>query len=141
MSDLNTAIEQLMAAFRERVVGLKEAPVYPEPTASNFPFLVIFPNTGSNNWKLAGHRNDTHNLQIQLHVSLTNLPVDVKQAIGFVEQIPSAVKDAEDAGDLSAISLPMDMNYTFGAMKWASADTIGFTWTLPIRIEQIEQIG
>jgi len=137
MSDLNTAIEQLMAAFRKRVTGLKQAPDYPEPKANDFPFLVLFPFTGTQAWKMAGHRVDTHQLQLQLHISLTDLAFDVEQAIGFVEKIPDAVKDAETAGELSAIALPQDMTYTFGAMKWAETNTVGFTWTLPIKIEQI----
>lgn len=130
MADLLTAITQIQAAFRANVPGLKQVPDMPPEKASDYPFVVTFPNTGRHTWEMAGYRRDFHNLIIELHVARKDLPLDLRNAVLFAEKIPNALKTAERAGGLADISSFGVMNYTFGGMLWDDIETVGFRWTL-----------
>jgi hypothetical protein len=133
MAELNSAIEQIMAAIRKYTAPtVRHAPDYAPEDASAYPFVVCYPGTGTSTWEMYNARNDLHNLVIELHVQRKTLPTDIERVLQFCESIPAALKTAEKAGEMGAIDSFGTMTYVFGPMAWGSEDTntLGFRWVL-----------
>lgn len=128
MAELNSAIEQIQAAIRKYVAGVKHAPDYAPEKPEDFPFVVTYPGTGGSEWQMYNERTDTHNLVIEIHVQRKQLPTDIERVVLLYEPVAAALKTAEKAGELGAIDNFENLTYTFGPMAWASEEpnTLGF---------------
>lgn len=138
MGSLKGAVQEIQKAVRERVDGVRHAPQYPPEQPNDFPFVVVYPATGTIEWESRNHRIDRYDMIIELHVSRQDLPTEFAEAVSYAEAIPTALKDAEAAGDFTNIDTYGDMTLTFSAMAWGSAETVGFRWTwLQVTLHQV----
>ena len=105
------------------------APDYLEPKAAKFPFWAAFAGPGI--WGSESFRMTKGLLSIivELHISFTDLPSAVKDAMKYVEAYPKLILASGTMGGTVSARGDIDFSGLIG-MKYASINTIGFRWLI-----------
>ena len=129
---LQNAIEDVQGTIRA-LTGIAGAPNDPTDAPSGqWPVSVAFPRSG----QFSGGGNQQvqglHNIVVQLHYPRADLERAYAAIVPYVETIAEAVLDDPTLGSTATASGPL--TYTFGAMTWASVNTIGWQFELTVKI-------
>lgn len=133
---LRAAITQLQT--HALAAGASEAPIDPPEGNAGFPFSVCYPSTGTIRLEGANTRRDLHSLFLDFHLSRQNLPTDVEAAEVFLEAFPDLlINDPTLGGAVDTIRFDEGITYQFGNLSYGSLETIGFRFTIPVKIRSI----
>lgn len=134
---LQAAIYEIQAEMR-KVSGVKNAPNEPPESTDNFPFVATFPGTGEITAVAHGDKKGLHNVNIELHVTRKDLPIDMRKAIPFVELIADAILKARQAATFTEFDTFSGISYEFAAMAWGNVETLGYRFTInDLKIREI----
>jgi len=135
MATLREAISAIQA--HAITAGAQEAPTDPTESNVKFPFSVCYPSTGTIGGEAQAQRRDLVNLFLDYHVARQLLPQDVQTALTFYEAFPDLlINDPTLGGNVSALNMGRDngISFQFGQMEYAGIDTIGFRFTIPVKV-------
>jgi len=119
--------------------GAREAPTDPPEGNAGFPFSVCYPNSGVTHGESSLARRDLVELYLDVHLSRQNLPLNVQAALSFWEAFPDyLIEDPTLGGTVDTINLGKDggIRFIFGNMTYASVETIGFRFTIPVKLRR-----
>ena len=115
----------------EAISGVSAAPTSPPEETSNFPFAVVKPATGEFQI-LGGFTTDFHQVWVEIHVSRADFSLGYKDDYAVESFIAKLTADAEMGGN--GLLEPGNPTVEFGEMQFAGIDTIGFRYTVPVKI-------
>ena len=116
------------------LTGIRAAPHEPPESLNVYPFCVAYAGSGSWEYGPMGDKKGIQNIVLELHVARKDLARDIAAAMAYCESIPNAIMaDPTLGGTVNTISGPIV--YTFGALSWAGTDTLGFRWTIPVKLQ------
>jgi hypothetical protein len=130
-----TALQTLVAA----VTGIKAAPASPPDAPSGqWPLSIAFPSAGrfegGGNVQLAGY----HTIVVQIHYTRADLARAYATIAPYLETVVAAIAASPTlSSTVTAIAGPV--LYSFGAMTFASVDTIGWQFDVPVKIRYTEK--
>jgi len=134
------SLREAIAAIQAHAItaGAREAPVDPPESNVGFPFAVCYPNSGLVKGLRVSARVDTVDLFLDVHLSRQNLPLNVQAALSFWEKFPDLIiEDNILGGTVENIDLMnAGMKFVFGNMSYAGIDTIGFRFTIQVKIRR-----
>lgn len=134
MATLQQAIDRLQELVGA-IDGIREAPDEPPENIAVFPFAVAYASGGrwesvSSGWAIA-----YHTITLELHVSRRDLPRDVQKAMAYSESVIVALyNDPTLDGTVELINEPIA--YTFGPLGWGNTETLGFSFSIPVKQKQ-----
>jgi hypothetical protein len=132
---LRAAITAIQA--HAHTAGAYETPVDPPEGNAGFPFAVCYPNSGTIRSETKGARRELDSLVLDYHLSRQNLPTDVQTAEAFLEAFPDLlINDPTLGGSVETIRFDEGVSYQFGSMTYAALDTIGFRFTIPVKLRR-----
>ena len=117
--------------------GAKQAPVDPPEGNAGFPFSVCYIGSSTILVEAQSQRRDIVVLNLDFHIARAHLPMDVQAALSFYESFPDLlVNDPLLAGTSSGITFGREagIGVAFGGMEYAGIETIGFRFTIPVKI-------
>ena len=126
---LQSAIYEIQAKMRE-VSGVKNAPNEPPETTDNFPFVATFPGTGEVGAVAHGDKRGLHNVNIELHVTRKDLPLDMRKAVPFVDLITDKLLSERQAAEFTEFDTFGSISYEFAPMAWGNVETLGYRFTI-----------
>jgi len=132
-------VRQAIAVLQTHAItaGAREAPTDPPEGNAGFPFSICYPDNGTIFGESSGARRDIINLVLDYHLSRQNLPLNVQAALSFLETFPSLlVGDPTLGATVDTIILDTGISFNFGKMEYGSLQTIGFRFTIPIKIRR-----
>lgn len=136
---LPDALEQLQKIVGG-ISGIRSAPDSPPERASAFPFVICFPSTGTYRTDSAYTSTDTaihgeHTLICQLHVARRDLPRAFDKALPYAELIKNVLfKQANIRFSGTIDTIIEEITYTFGGLEYAGVETLGYSFSIPIKI-------
>lgn len=108
------------------ISGVKFAPEYPPENASDFPFVVVYPDAFEGTINTPEDYKMLYDVRVELHIARKDLPTDVETLIPFAESGPKAI-----FGALVDNAYAFErMDGTFGVLAWQEQTTIGYVWTI-----------
>lgn len=110
------------------VSGVRAAPDYAPDMLGIYPFVVAYAKEGKWEPGVAGERIGEHSIEVEVHVSRGDLPVGVKAAVGYLEDMAQAILQKRRLG--GAAENVRQLRYAFGGMEWNGVETVGFRLTL-----------
>ena len=112
--------------------GMKAAPDAPPEGAGAFPFAVSYERTGTLAMRSAGFADDLATIWCEIHVSRQILPIAIGTAMAFRDPFLKAIiADPTLGGSVSTVNA---VRRTFGALKWADIDTIGYRFEVDVKV-------
>lgn len=126
---LQDAIYEIQASMRQ-VSGVKNAPNEPPENTANFPFVAAFPGNGTIYAEAHGQKRSLHNIDIELHVKRKDLPIDVRTATPFIDDIAGQILSDFQNSNYSAIDAMGIISYEFTPLSWGGTDTLGYRITV-----------
>ena len=133
-------------ALRDAIIALQAhaatagANEYPDdPVEANvaWPFSVCYPATGRITAESSGIDKALHTLWMDVHVNRQDLPTDVQTMLSFMEAfLPLLVDDPTLGGAVQTILMGEEapITYQFGEMEYAGVKTVGFRFTITVKI-------
>lgn len=136
---MSTALEDAIAAFQAKVKTLlptiRTAPDQPLDSVSAYPAGMTYIRRVSYSKQSATLVTGLHTAAIEIHVARKDLPRDVVSAMPYGETLPVALwSDTTLGGKIAHINA---IRGTFGAMKWADQDTLG--WDFEVDFKMLNQ--
>ena len=110
------------------MTGIRTAPDYAPDNVGVWPAVITYPRTGNTKTSEAGESETLHNIAVELHTPLKNLPNDIKILMPFYDLIKNALTEDPWLGELC--DAYERITYQFGAMKWAETKTVGFRFII-----------
>ena len=118
LSDIQTAVAAIS--------GVKYAPAYPPGNASDFPFVVVYPDAFEARVNTPEDYRMLYDVRVELHIARKDLPSDVATLLPYAESGPQAIIKA-----LVANAYAFErMDGNFGALAWQEQGTIGYVWVI-----------
>jgi hypothetical protein len=122
--DVCTAVAALVAS----ISGIRRAPTYPEESLNIFPFVVVYPGAGSENYAVPGERLSLSSIVVELHVARKDMPRDIAAAMPYGDSIPNKLMlDPTVSGKADTFG---GIEWTFGELNWGAQQTLGFRFTM-----------
>ena len=125
MTTLATVLSTLQTAMAG-LTGIKYAPDYPPEQASDFPFVVTYPDTYRGVVNTPQDFRMLYDIRVELHIARKDLYEDVRKLLDYPEIGANALFDALITNSLAHEGIEGE----FGALNWGGVDTIGFVWTV-----------
>lgn len=128
-------IQKLQA--HARTAGVKEAPDLPIESNVAFPFSICYPTIGTIEGLPGQGEKDLTTLNLDIHTNRLDLPTDILAIVTVFEALkPLLIADPTLGDTVNTMLLGSDqpIQWTFGQMKYANVDTVGFR--ISIRIKQ-----
>jgi len=130
MSDTLQNVCVQVATYLRALSGVRAAPDYPPDKIDPFPFVVVYPASGTWEFGVAGEKLGLHVLAVELHVARKDLPRDMQKALDFGDRVPNLLmsklhNDNKWNGKIDAFGR---ITYTFGTLGWNGISTLGFKW-------------
>lgn len=136
---LTSALTQLQKIIGE-IDGIRSAPDSPPERAAAFPFVVVYPRSGSFEPEGAYTATDTairglHTLVLQLHVARRDLPRAYEQALPYGELIKNTIFKQVNFRLSDTVDHVVDaITYEFGGLTYAEVDTLGYSFSITVKI-------
>lgn len=130
---LQAAIAQLQT-YALTLAGVKTAPAYAPDGVGPFPFVVSYPGEGEWTPEDASGKRNLHRIKTEIHVARAgDLPKALEAVIPYNELFGNKIcANPTLAGTVATVVFPI--TYTFGPMAWGGVQTIGYRFTIPIKI-------
>ena len=128
---LSDAIKQVQIIVAG-VSGVKQAPQYPPEKMSEFPFAIAFPGSGTFTPDASGTKRGLHRITLEIHTARKNMAQDVAAIIDYGESISSALLNNLRLN--STVDTINQIAYEFGPLGYDSVLTIGFTFSIDVKI-------
>lgn len=128
LEDAYEELQQLLST----ITGLRSAPDYPPDKPGTFPFLVVFPASGTFAPVTFDGPEGAHTVIIQIHVARKDLARDLKDAIPYVEKIAKKLLYQDHSNLNSTVDDIGELRYTFGDLEWGGVPTLGYSCELDI---------
>lgn len=121
--------------------GGLSAPQFPPEGIAEFPFTAVYPRTGTILGEASEARRDLVDIYFEYHLARQNLPVDVETALNFFENFPNRlIADPTLGGTVSTIVMDRDtggIRWEFGEMSYMSLKTIGYRFTITVKLRRL----
>ncbi len=133
---LKAAIEAVQTTIGA-LTDVKKAPLTPPTINSEWPLSAAFPSegqfSGGGNVQVVGY----HNITVQLHYPQKDMQLAYQNIIELLETIVAALNADPTLG--SAVTTITDrIDYSFGTMSLAGVPTVGWQFTIPVKIRYTE---
>jgi hypothetical protein len=122
--DVTRQVQKYMKTLK----AIKDAPSEPPSKVSDFPFAITYPQSGDIEWGPGyGGKLGLHDLVVEVHVGLKDLPDAVATAIPFIDSVPNLLmsKLMTDNKWNGHIDTFQGISYTFGPLGYGGLETIG----------------
>ncbi len=128
---IEAAIANLQAKALS-VAGTQEAPTAPPESNMGFPFAICYEREGTLNQHSAGFADDLSTLWLEYHVERSILPAAITSAMTFRDAfLKKIIADPTLGGSVSTVTR---VQRTFGALKYAGVDTIGYRFEVGVKV-------
>ena len=108
------------------LTGVKFAPEYPPENASDFPFVVVYPDVFEAWVNTPDDYRMLYDVRVELHIARKDLPSDVATLLPYAESGPKAI-----IGALVDNAYAFErLDGSFGALAWQEQTTIGYVWII-----------
>lgn len=136
---MTTALETAIAAIQAKVKTLepaiRNAPDQPVENSSVYPCGITYIRRVGYTQQTVTLRTGLHTAAVEIHVARKDLPRDIAFAMPYGENFPVALwNDPTLGGKIAHINA---IRGTFGAMKLADQDTLG--WDFEIDFKMLNQ--
>lgn len=118
--------------------GIKGVPVRVPESANQFPFGVVYPESGNlqavSDWMKA-----IHVLIVEIHCERTLLGAAIEQATGYITSFPKRLLDdptLNNQVDTIIADGGQSITYQFGRLEWGGLQTIGIRFRVPVKIQE-----
>lgn len=125
MATLAGLLGDIQAAVKA-ISGVKYAPAYPPENASDFPFVVVYPDVFEAWVNTPEDYRMLYDVRVELHIARKDLPSDVATLLPYAEAGPKAIIGALVDGAYAFERL----DGSFGALAWQEQTTIGYVWII-----------
>lgn len=129
MADVKDAIQEIIDELKN-LDGIRRIPDAPPENNNQFPFVVVYPISGSFTKPSSGWLIGLHDINIELHIKRKDLPRDFDEAMDLFQDLPKQLMSGQENGRFSNGFTWQAITYLFGPLEWAGVETIGFTFTL-----------
>lgn len=128
---LAAAIAQVQT-YVSALPGIKSAPTDPPESANQFPFSVTYAVRGSFNFESAGWGIGLHQIVTEVHLARQSLPQAVAQALPYFESFVDVLIANPTLNDtVTTLNL---VEYQFGRLEYGGVETIGWVFTLSVKL-------
>lgn len=136
---MSTALEAAIAAIQAKVKTLepfiRNTPDQPPENTSVYPFGVTYIRRVNYTKQTGTLTTGLHTAAVEIHVARKDLPRDIASAMPYGETLQAALwSETTLGGKIAHINA---IRGTFGAMKWADQDTLG--WDFEIDFKMLNQ--
>lgn len=114
----------------DKIPELRQVNTLPPERANVFPFVIVYPSSGAFEQVADEYKDGTHNIAIECHVARKELERDSQRGVELVRLITNAIHWGVRAGDFMNFSTVPSIAYSYGALLYASNETIGYIITL-----------
>jgi hypothetical protein len=114
--------------------GIKKAPQYPPDKISQFPFAVAFPGSGEGYREDASSTRELHNIRLEIHMARKNMARDIATVIGYWKLVFDELLSVDNLTLDGTVDTINRITYEFGPLGYADIDTIGYTFTIDVKI-------
>ncbi len=118
MALLKDAIASVLNELKT-IPGIRRVPDEPPANNEQFPFAVGYPSSGRYTQGPATMMKGLHDVNIELHVALVDMPRDYSELMDLIDEIPYQLMKLRKDGLLTNMATFGDITYTFGPMEWA----------------------
>lgn len=132
-----TTIQEALAGVMRGIDGVRNAPDYPPESMTVFPFVVVYPPSGSVNVNSKGRnlQGGVTEFVIELHLAQKELGRTVESALPYFEKTLTALRADMTLSGICRINNNID--WTFGGLPiYGGVETIGFSFTLQVQHSQ-----
>lgn len=127
VEDVITDIQALIASNNPAVA---ESPATPPENISAFPTTIAYLDDFTADVVVPGLTGFNYSLNIEIHIGLVDLPLDVETIIDYVERIPETLFTAISAYTKTNFRGITEIRYQFGELAWRNQKTIGYLFRL-----------
>jgi len=139
--ELQNALDKLVDLLAE-IPGLRTVSDRAPENVSAFPLLVASPQSGTWEPQSAGMAKGLHSIQVGCYVPRKDLPRDIATILPYGDLIKDKLFAAGNTFWTNTIdNVVEEISYTFGPIDYAELLLIGWTITIPIKIESVESSG
>lgn len=130
-NEIANAVAALQALVGS-IPGIRGAPSTPPDQINAFPFAVAYPASGDWQRTRPGTREGTQKIICEVHFSRVNLAEDVREALPYGDLVAEKLLNHLT---LSGTVFDVErVDWTFGPMRWGAVDTIGWRFTVSVRM-------
>ena len=143
--ELVNAIDELIELIRE-IPGIRSVMDEPSERSRDDVFVMIYPPDGSWGPLSAGMKKGLHNIQLGVYKNRKDLPRDMRRMLPFGDLVADKLLASGNTtwnGTIDNI-LPGDgdqITYSLGPVDYAELLLIGWTISIPVKIESVESSG
>jgi len=132
MSDVYDAATEIAKQIRNNVPGIRSVPDEPPENVELFPFVVVYPLTGTYGGHTPEDMLGLHNINVELHVKRDEkrLAQAYRQLAELQDDIPRELLEGIRDSDYSHLQTFGDITYTFGPANWAGVETLAVVYTI-----------
>lgn len=125
------AIAQLQTMARG-MTGIKEAPEAATEAASQYPFVISYPDQGDFQFQTKGWGVGIHRLITEFHFSRQSLPAAITKSLPYFEIFVDLL--LADVSLNNTVESVNSVNYRFGQLEYSGVKTLGWIFTLTVKI-------
>ncbi len=114
----------------QTIQGIRRVPDEPPMNNEQFPFVVAMPDNGSYELEMTHFLKGLHNIRIELHVALKDLPRDYEQVMGLIDVIPYQIAKKLKDGKFTKLATYGVVNYVFDFLRYGDVNTLGVIYTM-----------
>ena len=118
------------------VSGIQAAPDYPPDKISQYPVSVCFAGSGNIKPTSGGGVEGLHQITLELHYPAKNRARAVEVLNPLARLIYRALFSDSNFSLNSTIDTINEISYEFGPLGYDSVDTIGYTFTIDVKIRE-----
>ena len=118
------------------IVGIQTAPDYPPDVVNQFPAALCFAGSGTVTKESAGVIRGLHQITLELHYQAKNRARAVEVLNPLARLIYRALFDDDNYSFNSTVDTINQIDYEFGPLGYDSVDTIGYTFSIDVKIRE-----
>ena len=119
------------------VSGIEFAPDYPPDQVNRFPAAIVFAGSGTVTKEGAGAIRGLHQITLELHYQAKNRARAVAALNPLARLIYRALMDDDNFSLNSTVDTINSIDYEFGPLGYDSTDTIGYTFSIDVKIIEV----
>jgi hypothetical protein len=129
-----------LAGLAGNLAGIKGAPEVPPEQINQFPFAVVWPNTGIISQLTNTDYKSLDTLALEIHVARKNLPVAMTAIYPYLDLVAAMLMNNPTLnGTVQTINLSHaegGVAWSFGELNWQETKTLGFRFDIPVKREE-----
>ena len=120
----------------QTIQGIRRVPDEPPINNEQFPFVVAIPDSGTYELEMTHFLKGLHDIRIELHVALKDLPRDYYKVMELIDVIPYEIAKKLKDAKFTKLATYSSMTYVFDYLKYGDVNTLGVIYTMTnVKIE------